>query len=393
MTDTKELVPVQLHAIMPVMDVRQAVARRNAIVQFVREIMQPNVHYGKVPGTDKDTLLKPGAEMLTTFFGLSPHFLVEEKVQDWTGGDHGGEPFFYFQYRCQLCRGDLPVGEGIGSCNSWEKKYRYRRAALVCPACGADAISRSRYPPRGAPQGTVNGWWCRDCKTDFAFEAPEIADQEQGQVFNPNPADLVNTIDKMAQKRSLVAATLIAVNASEFFTQDLEDMALEGEFEPVEAKAQEATTTSKSPRPKAKAKATNGKRPYSAEAVKARLAPIVTAGSTAPATDKQRQLIASKLNECFAEDPDADKKRHTVTHYLFGFESTNDAAMKQGHVDATLKWILLDGNKDDTGDYPLHPKAPAEAAAIVREALLTEGQTEFDVAAEDLFDVMEGSDV
>jgi len=246
MSDTKELIVTQPHAIMPVMDVRQAVARRNAIVQFVREIMQPNVHYGKVPGTDKETLLKPGAEMLTTFFGLSPHFLTEEKVQDWTGIDHGGEPFFYFQYRCQLCRGDLSVGEGIGSCNSWEKKYRYRKAALVCPSCGADAISRSRYPPRGAPQGTPNGWWCRDCKTDFALDAPEIANQEQGQVFNPNPADLVNTIDKMAQKRALVAATLIAVNASEFFTQDLEDI-IDADFEPAEPESTGTTTTTPAP--------------------------------------------------------------------------------------------------------------------------------------------------
>jgi hypothetical protein len=42
---------------------------------------------------------------------------------------------------------------------------------------------------------------------------------------NPNPdgADVVNTIQKMAQKRALVAATLIATSASEFFTPDVED--------------------------------------------------------------------------------------------------------------------------------------------------------------------------
>ena len=34
---------------------------------------------------------------------------------------------------------------------------------------------------------------------------------------------MVNTIQKMAQKRALVAATLIATSASEFFTQDVED--------------------------------------------------------------------------------------------------------------------------------------------------------------------------
>jgi hypothetical protein len=51
--------------------------------------------------------------------------------------------------------------------------------------------------------------------------------------MNHNPQDIVNTIDKMAQKRALVAATVIAVNASEFFTQDVEDMdfgVIEGSF-------------------------------------------------------------------------------------------------------------------------------------------------------------------
>jgi hypothetical protein len=43
------------------------------------------------------------------------------------------------------------------------------------------------------------------------------------RIPNPDVADVVNTIQKMAQKRALVAATLIATSASEFFTQDMED--------------------------------------------------------------------------------------------------------------------------------------------------------------------------
>jgi len=117
---------------------------------------------------------------------------------------------------------------------------------------------------------------------------------------------------------------------------------------------------------------TNGTRPYAPDVVKSKLTPVVEAGSQAPATDKQRALIAGKLEECFAGEADADQKRHTVTYYLFGLDSVSD--FKQGHVDATIKWILLDGNKDSSGDYPLHPNAPAEAAAIVRLALEEAGQ-------------------
>ena len=43
------------------------------------------------------------------------------------------------------------------------------------------------------------------------------------RIPNPDGADVVNTIQKMAQKRALVAATLIATSASEFFTPDVED--------------------------------------------------------------------------------------------------------------------------------------------------------------------------
>ena len=81
------------------------------------------------------------------------------------------------------------------------------------------------------------GWLCFTKKGGCGSKWPDgsqiIEGQEVGQVKNENPADLVNTIQKMAQKRALVAATLIAVNASEFFTQDMEDYSgiIEGSFE------------------------------------------------------------------------------------------------------------------------------------------------------------------
>lgn len=205
-------------AIMPRMSIEDAIMRRQAIVDFTSAIMKEDRDYGKIPGTSKATLLKPGAEKLTTFFGLSPEFQIIESVTDWTGRDHDGEPFFYFTYRCNLRRGDMLAGSGDGSCNSWEKKYRYRKAERTCPRCG-EPVRKSKNPG--------GGWYCwaktGGCGATWAEGAQEIEGQDVGQVKNDNPADLVNTIQKMAQKRALVAATLIAVNASEFYTQDLED--------------------------------------------------------------------------------------------------------------------------------------------------------------------------
>jgi len=62
-------------------------------------------------------------------------------------------------------------------------------------------------------------------------------------------------VQKMAQKRALIAATLLAVNASEFFTQDIEDMVIDGEWSPVrEAKATETKTTEQPKSAKAQGK-------------------------------------------------------------------------------------------------------------------------------------------
>ena len=43
---------------LPVLDIDQAIARRNAIVEYVKRIMIEGTDYGKIPGVDKPTLLE-----------------------------------------------------------------------------------------------------------------------------------------------------------------------------------------------------------------------------------------------------------------------------------------------------------------------------------------------
>jgi hypothetical protein len=210
---------------MPAMTIESAVDRFNSLVEFVSRVLRKDVDYGVIPGTGKPTLLKPGAEKLTTFFGLSTRFQLIERIEDWSGAGHGGEPFFYYMYRCQLSRGDLLIAESDGSCNSRESKYRYREAQRVCPDCKQAAIIKGKEEYGG-------GYICfkkkGGCGAKFSNGDPAIEGQPIGRVPNPDIADQVNTIQKMAQKRSLIAATLLAVNASEFFTQDVEDMMIAG---------------------------------------------------------------------------------------------------------------------------------------------------------------------
>lgn len=204
------------NALMPAMDMRQAQLAYQAMVEFVKGIMKEGTDFGTIPGTPKPTLYKPGAEKLARFFGLAARFDITKEIEQW-GGE---EPFFYYRYKCILSRlsDGVLIAEGEGSCNSHEKKYRYRNAERICPNCGKPAIIKGKKEYGG-------GWLCfgkkGGCGTKFSDDQ---FSGEVEQVINPDVADLVNTIQKMAQKRALIAATLIACNASEYFTQDVEDL-------------------------------------------------------------------------------------------------------------------------------------------------------------------------
>jgi hypothetical protein len=217
---SNEIVVQQGNFLAPVADVTTALRRYQAVKDFIGGVLREGVDFGTFPGGGKPTLLKPGAEKMTAFFGFDVRMLLEEKIEDWTGEGHQGEPFFYYRYKAQLWRGDRLVAEGEGSCNSWEKKYRYRQAERTCPHCGKATIIKGREEYGG-------GWLCfakkGGCGAKFKDGDQSIEGQQLGQMKNPDPAEQVNTYQKMAQKRALVAPVLIATNTSDYFTQDIED--------------------------------------------------------------------------------------------------------------------------------------------------------------------------
>lgn len=208
-------------AIMPVLVVAQMRERRELMQALVRDALVKDVDFGLIPGTTKPTLFKSGAEKLCTFFGLSVRLTCEDAQEDWTGDAHNGEAFFAYRYRAAILRGDMMVAEAEGSCSSWESKYRYRDSKRTCPECGQPAIIKGREEYGG-------GWICfkkqGGCGAKYRDGDAAIEGQQIGRAPNPDVVDQVNTISKMAQKRAMIAATLIAVNASDFFTQDMEDL-------------------------------------------------------------------------------------------------------------------------------------------------------------------------
>lgn len=187
------------------------------MIDLYKRAMTDGVHYGTIPGTDKPTLLKAGAELIFKLFGCAP---VYERTR--TYGDGEKTPPITQDSVCRAFHlgRQLYVAEGAGSCNTWEKKYRYRNAQRVCPECAVAAIIK------GSAQygGGFVCWARRDgCGAKFADDDRRILDQVAGQVDNPDPHDQENTIVKMADKRSFVACALTLGGASGFFAQDLED--------------------------------------------------------------------------------------------------------------------------------------------------------------------------
>lgn len=239
---------------MPLMSIAQAVERKGMVNQFIGQVLRESEDFGTIPGAGaKKVLLKPGAEKLCSIFGLSVTYAEDKIIEDWTGAEHGGEPLFYYSYRAQLSRGDKFMGEAIGSCNSWESKYRYRWVPVEVANQREDfasllkrgAVIMKFEPNFALDKKQTEGQYAKPAEYWQAFEdaikagtAKNVTrklgkkeydgwemsmDTTQYRIPNPEVADVINTCQKMAQKRALVAAVLVVTNCSDAFTQDIED--------------------------------------------------------------------------------------------------------------------------------------------------------------------------
>ena len=202
---------------------RQALKQIEAIQAVVKEVMKRDEHYGVIPGTQKPTLLKPGAELLNNMYGFFlDELIITDSTEQWDVLPSDLMfPLFRYVVKCILKNRDgLVVATGLGECNSYEFKYRYRRLARKCPKCGKETIFKSKQN---------DGWFCWEkkggCGINFKANDPAIIDQKEGTTFNDRIFDQVNTLMKMAKKRSYVDATLSATRTSGMFTQDMEDFA------------------------------------------------------------------------------------------------------------------------------------------------------------------------
>ena len=350
----------------PVVSVKDALFAYQAKKELIDGIMVKGVDYGIIPGTGtKAVLLKAGAEKATSFFGLSPRFTDAEVINDWTGEQHGGEPFFFYRRTCNLWRGDALVASVDGSCNSWEKKYRYRNSDRTCPQCGKTTIIKGKEEYGG-------GWICfakkGGCGAKFSDSDPKITGQETGQVKNPDIADLPNTILKMADKRALVAATLIATGLSEYFTQDVEDFVSPGEY--VDAQVRDVTPPPPAQKKTEPVKEPASDRPYQPQVFKVKFENMVKAMENKGAVtvgEKDGQVLAAAIDGIYEGDA---LKRHEFTNWLTGHSSTKE--MTPAQIKALLRIMDVSGF-----DQPPSVISMKEIKMAHSEALREMGQTEF----------------
>lgn len=198
------------------MSVDSVVRQVNLVQEIMKATMKDGEHYGVIPGTNKPSLYKPGAEKLGFTFRLAPEY--EVTTLDWPGGHRE------YQVKCKLRH--IPtgtmVGEGVGTCTTLEGKYRYRGGEKEGTG---EAVPKEYWNLKKAGKMSeaidlIGGPGYGVGKIDGKWEICSIGEKQE----HDNPADYYNTCEKMAKKRAHVDAILTATAASDIFTQDVEDM-------------------------------------------------------------------------------------------------------------------------------------------------------------------------
>ena len=203
----------------PVMNLQVAKKRLAEFQEFVKGYLVQDEDFGIIPGTPKPTLLKPGADKLCELYGLADSYEIIAKVEDY----NANPPLFDYTIRCTLVRmrTGVVVATGLGSCTTYESRYRWRKGSRLCPNCHSEAIIKGKEEYGG-------GWVCYakkgGCGAKFPDGDASIEKQSVDRVENEDIVDQKNTVLKIGKKRSKIDATLSATRSSGVFTQDIEDM-------------------------------------------------------------------------------------------------------------------------------------------------------------------------
>ncbi|MEK5162031.1 hypothetical protein NYE69_06770 [Paenibacillus sp. FSL R5-0527] len=170
---------------------------------FFKQIMVKDEDFGVVPGTQKPTLYKPGAEKLCELYGFAAHVKNKTEERDFDTGYYRVEFTLQMVHRAS----GIVVGEGVGECSTFESKYRYRW------------VSENKVPRHLD-------------KEDLLYEDKDVWEngQKTGKTYrqfripNEDLHSQWNTVLKMAYKRAYVGLTLQCTRSSGIFTLEESEM-------------------------------------------------------------------------------------------------------------------------------------------------------------------------
>lgn len=249
------------------------IQERSLVQQFMQTVMvrsrdgEADGDYGIIPGTDKPTLFKAGAEKLCELYGYAPTIADLREIADYETG--------HYRVVCTIAlvhKGSgVKVGEGVGECSTRESKYLYRWvfANDVPPELDKSKLKQKTVGSR------------RDPNTKYTMYRLE----------NDDLFSLWNTVLKMAKKRALVDATLSTTRSSQIFSQTKEhlDEYVEAEY-------------------------SVGSEPEERQAAKAPAAPKPAASSDTAALADLRNRLLKVLSETATWDSESRLKSFTFLH-------------------------------------------------------------------------------
>lgn len=163
------------------------------IQKVMKSLMKEDVHYGVIFGTKKPSLWKPGAELLQLTFGITTEVEMEDKS---TPDD--------VAYRVKATaihrKNGVVLGTAYGEASSNEDKYKWK--ASICDEQFEQTPENRRRVKFGKG------------KAGAIYKVKQIRTE---------PADIANTILKMAEKRAVIGITLRVTSASGVFDQSEHD--------------------------------------------------------------------------------------------------------------------------------------------------------------------------
>lgn len=206
---------VEVVDVRDIMSVEQMKEQVQVIQQLYAEVMKKGVHYDSIPGTGKweknkktgkteyaegkPVLLKAGAEKINFVCRIGSDPIITRDCD-------GFDTHFHIIARMFSINTGKTLGYGVGEGSTKESKWAWRRS--VC---------HEEY--EATPETKRRIHWQKKYKDNYK-EKDEFEGIEQ---VRQNPADIINTVLKMAVKRAEVDGCKKTTACSDVFDVDIEE--------------------------------------------------------------------------------------------------------------------------------------------------------------------------